>query len=60
MISLKDITIDFLNKNKNNQNQWIKNRWITKIGASKKKCRIYPKLVYRCNLKHDLDGASQV
>jgi len=33
---LKGITIDFKNKNKNNRNRLITNRWITGNGGSKK------------------------
>ncbi len=33
---LKGITIDLKNKNKNNWNRWITNRWITGNGRSKK------------------------
>jgi hypothetical protein len=36
MISLKDITIDFQNKNNNKRNRWITSRQITGTGWSKK------------------------
>jgi hypothetical protein len=36
MIWLHDITMDLKNKNNNNQNWWITNRWINGTGRYKK------------------------